>query len=65
MPKLKTKKGAQKRFKITGTGKIRAPRAGKSHLQTGKTRKRKRSLRGTHILTGGTERAARRLLPYG
>ncbi len=65
MPKLKTKKGARKRFKITGTGKIRAPRAGKSHLQTGKTRKLKRSLRRTQILSGGTEREARSLLPYG
>lgn len=46
MPKLKTHKGAKKRFKITATGKLKRRQAGKKHLNGGKTRKRKRQLRG-------------------
>jgi large subunit ribosomal protein L35 len=44
MPKQKTRKGAAKRFRITGTGKIRRKKANKRHLLTGKSRKRKRQL---------------------
>jgi len=47
MPKLKTNSGAKKRFKITATGKILRKRAGKSHLLTKKSKKRKRKL--THF----------------
>ena len=47
MPKLKTKSGAKKRFKLTGTGKIKRKHAFKSHILTKKTTKRKRNL--THI----------------
>lgn len=46
MPKQKTHKGAAKRCKVTGTGKVIATRAGKRHLAECKTRKRKRNLRG-------------------
>ncbi len=45
MPKLKTKKGLLKRFKITKKGKLKRQRAGRGHLLTKKSRKRKRMLR--------------------
>ncbi len=44
MPKVKTNSGAKKRFKITGTGKIRRKHAYKSHILTKKSKKRKRNL---------------------
>jgi len=44
MPKVKTKSGAKKRFKLTGTGKIRRKHAYKSHILTKKSTKRKRNL---------------------
>lgn len=49
MPKLKTKSGAKKRFKITGTGKIKHKRAFKNHILTKKETKQKRRL-GNHAL---------------
>lgn len=45
MPKMKTNPGAKKRFKMSGTGKIRRKHAYKSHLLTKKSKKRKRNLR--------------------
>lgn len=45
MPKLKTKSGAKKRFKVTGTGKIKRKRAFKNHILTKKETKQKRRLR--------------------
>ncbi|HNW51988.1 MAG TPA: 50S ribosomal protein L35 [Prolixibacteraceae bacterium] len=47
MPKMKTNAGAKKRFKLTGTGKIKRKHAFKSHILTKKSTKRKRNL--THI----------------
>jgi len=44
MPKMKTKGGAKKRFKLTGTGKIKRKHAYKSHILTKKSKKRKRNL---------------------
>lgn len=63
MPKMKTHKGAKKRFTITGTGKVRRMKANKSHILTKKSAKRKRNLRrpGT-ISTPGEERMIKRLL---
>ncbi len=52
MPKMKTRRGAAKRFKVTGSGKIRRNKANKSHILTKKTSKRKRQLRKSTILTG-------------
>ena len=46
MPKQKTHKGAAKRFKVTATGKLKRSQAGKKHLNSHKTGKRKRQLRG-------------------
>ena len=45
MPKLKTNKGARKRFKITGSGKVLFRPAGKRHLMSGKASKRRRQMR--------------------
>ena len=51
MPKMKTKRAAAKRFKVTGTGKLKRMKAFKSHILTKKTTKRKRNLRkGTDII---------------
>ena len=44
MPKVKTKSGAKKRFKLTGTGKVKRKHAYKSHILTKKTKKQKRNL---------------------
>ena len=50
MPKIKTRKATAKRFRLTGTGRIRRRRANKGHLMSSKNRKRKRRLRrGTMV----------------
>lgn len=64
MPKLKTNRGAAKRFKVTGTGKILGFKAFKSHILTTKTRKRKRRLRQSEVLDQANSRAIRHLIPY-
>jgi large subunit ribosomal protein L35 len=61
--KMKTHKGAKKRFKITGTGKVRRYKAFKSHILTKKTSKRKRRLRQAGLVsTTGEVRHVKRLL---
>jgi len=65
MPKLKTNKGVAKRFRLTKSGKIKRGRAGKGHLLTHKSRKRKRSLRRQVGLAGMGPKVIKRLLPYG
>jgi large subunit ribosomal protein L35 len=50
MPKIKTKSSAKKRFKITGTGKVKAAHAGKRHGMIKRTKKQIRQLRGTDVL---------------
>jgi large subunit ribosomal protein L35 len=63
MPKMKTHKGAKKRFSITGKGKVRRLKAYKSHILTKKTAKRKRNLRRPAIVTtNGEVRHLKRLL---
>lgn len=63
MPKMKTHKGAKKRFSITGTGKVRRMKAFKSHILTKKTSKRKRHLRRpTTVKTNGEAKNLKRLL---
>lgn len=57
MPKMKSDSSAKKRFKITGTGKIKRRKAYKSHILTSKTKKRKRNLRkATLVSTQETKR---------
>jgi large subunit ribosomal protein L35 len=63
MPKMKTHKGAKKRFKITGSGKVRRYKAYKSHILTKKTSKRKRRLRQAGVIsTNGETKVLKRLL---
>jgi large subunit ribosomal protein L35 len=63
MPKMKSHKGARKRFKITGTGKVKRMRAFKSHILTKKSPKRKRNLRqSTTMTTKGEVKNNKRLL---
>jgi len=64
MPKLKTHRGAAKRLKVTGSGKIRRWKAGKSHLLTGKGRRRLRRLRQGDLIHPTNVKRARRLVPY-
>jgi large subunit ribosomal protein L35 len=64
MPKLKTNRSAAKRFRITGSGKIRRYKACKSHLLTKKSRKRKRRLRKAGILDKTNVKEVKRLIPY-
>jgi large subunit ribosomal protein L35 len=62
MPKMKTKSSAKKRFKITGTGKVKRATAYRSHILTSKTTKRKRKLRGPHLVSKPDERAVKIML---
>ncbi len=65
MPKIKTKRSAAKRFRITGSGKkIRRYKAYKSHLLTKKTRTRKRRLRRPGVLDNSNVKEVKRLIPY-
>ena len=63
MPKMKSNRGAYKRLKATGSGKIRRRRANKSHILTKKTTKRKRRLRHATLVSKADERRVRRLIP--
>lgn len=65
MPKMKTNRAAAKRFKITGTGKVRRRHAFLRHINTHMTRKRKRQLRLPALVSPADERNIKRLLPYG
>ncbi len=65
MPKLKTHRGAKKRFSYTGTGKIKRFRAGGSHLLTHKSSKRKRGLKQPTMVVHEEFHKIRELLPYG
>jgi large subunit ribosomal protein L35 len=64
MPKLKTHRGAAKRFKKTGTGKFVRAAAFKRHILTSKTTKRKRSLRGSQSVADQDTARLRKMLPY-
>lgn len=63
MPKMKSHKGARKRFSVTGSGEIKRGRAFKSHILTKKTSKRKRRLRRSALIkTRGEVKRLKRLL---
>ncbi|MCF6185882.1 MAG: 50S ribosomal protein L35 [Desulfobulbaceae bacterium] len=64
MPKMKTNRGAAKRFKATGSGKIRRSKAFTSHILTKKSTKRKRNLRKSGLIAGADRKAVKRMLPY-
>ncbi len=63
MPKLKTHRGAAKRFKVTGTGKVMRRKAYTSHILTKMTRKRKRNLRKSTIASSADMRRLAAMLP--
>lgn len=65
MPKMKTHKGAKKRFKVTGTGKFIAKPSGKSHILTKKAHKRKKKLSKDFTVDGTYKEHMVALLPYG
>ena len=64
MPKIKTSRAAAKRFKKTGTGKLKRNKAYKSHILTKKTTKRKRNLRKAVEVDATNAKMMKRILPY-
>jgi len=64
MPKLKTKSGAAKRFRVQGSGGIKRTQANLRHILTKKSTKRKRHLRGTTDVNPSDQRAVKTMLPY-
>ena len=64
MPKMKTSRAAAKRFKVTGTGKLKRNKAYKSHILTKKSQKRKRNLRKAIITDATNFKNMKKILPY-
>ncbi len=64
MPKMKTNRGAAKRFKATGSGKIKRSKAFTSHILTKKSTKRKRNLRKSGLICEADYKTVKRMLPY-
>jgi len=64
MPKMKTNRGAAKRFKLTGSGKIKRNKAFSSHILTKKTTKQKRGLRQSGLVDAANLKGIRKILPY-
>jgi large subunit ribosomal protein L35 len=64
MPKLKTCRGAAKRFKLTKSGKVRRAKAYSKHILTSKSQQRKRNLRKSALIAGVDQKNVRRLIPY-
>jgi large subunit ribosomal protein L35 len=63
MPKMKSHRGARKRFSVTGTGKVKRSKAFKSHILTKKSAKRKRNLRRAGLIaTNGERKRIKRLI---
>jgi len=64
MPKMKTNRGAAKRFKATASGKIIRNKANSSHILTKKSTKRKRNLRKSAVMDASNVKNVKRMLPY-
>lgn len=62
--KMKTKRAAAKRFKVTGTGKLVRNKANKSHILTKKTTKRKRNLRKQALVDDTNVKTMKKIMPY-
>ena len=62
--KMKTKKAAAKRFKVTGTGKLKRNKANKSHILTKPTTKRKRNLRKATLVDDTNVKTMKKIMPY-
>jgi large subunit ribosomal protein L35 len=64
VPKIKTNRAAAKRFRVTGTGKIKRNKGFKSHILSSKGKKRKRHLRKAGLVSAVESRNIRQLIPY-
>ena len=64
MPKIKSNRGAVKRFRVTATGKVKRNKAFKGHLLSGKAKKRKRRLRQGGLVSASETKNIRKLIPY-
>ncbi len=64
MPKMKSHRGAAKRFSRTGSGKFKRNKANRNHILTNKTAKQKRQYRGTEEVAASDKNRMERLLPY-
>ncbi|MEN8185149.1 MAG: 50S ribosomal protein L35 [Myxococcota bacterium] len=64
MPKMKSHRGAAKRFRRTGSGKLTHQRRNKRHILTKKTTKRKRQLRQKNVVAKGDQKKLDQLVPY-
>jgi len=64
MPKMKSSRGAGKRFSLTATGKVKRHKAYRSHILTKKSRKRKRKLRKSTELSKGDQKRIKRLMGW-
>jgi large subunit ribosomal protein L35 len=65
MPKMKTNRAAAKRFKITGSGRVKRSKAGANHMMQEKSRKRVRRLRKNDMVDKSFEKKIKLQLPYG
>lgn len=65
MPKMKTNKSVKKRFRVSGSGRVRRSKAGGNHLMQEKSRKRIRRARNNDMVDKTLERKIKRLIPYG
>jgi large subunit ribosomal protein L35 len=64
VPKIKSNRAAMKRFKVTGSGKVKRRRGFKSHLLSSKGKKRKRRLRQSTMVSAAETKNIRKLIPY-
>jgi large subunit ribosomal protein L35 len=64
MPKIKTHRGAAKRFSLTKSGKVKRGKAYRSHILNKKSTKRKRNLRNGTFISAAEEKNIKRLIPY-
>jgi large subunit ribosomal protein L35 len=65
MPKMKTNRAAAKRFKITGTGRVRRPKGGANHFMANKRPNRLRRLRKNDMVDTAMEHRVKQMFPYG
>lgn len=65
MPKMKTRKTTAKRFRISGSGRVRRSKQGGNHMMLNKSRKRLRRLRNNDMVHKSMEKHVKRMLPYG
>ena len=65
MPKMKTKSGVKKRFKLTASGKVKSGQAAKQHGMIKRSNKTLRNQRGTTILCDADARIVKKFMPYG